>query len=189
MRTLIIGRGEIGKSLEKVLKGALYTVFSRDKENIPDVKNVEIMHICFPYSDTFIETVKDYQEEYQPKYTVIHSTVPVGTSRKCNAIHSPVVGIHPHLADSIKTFTKYLSGEGASEVADYFRRAGIKVYLFNNQEETELMKRLEDIVLLSKEIEKKLGGEQKELKTSEVRVITLSKSVEEIEQNILKKKR
>lgn len=54
--------------------------------------------------------------------------------------------------------------------------------------ETELMKRLQDVVSLSKEIEKKLGSEQKELKTSEVRVVTLNKSVEEIEENILKKK-
>lgn len=54
--------------------------------------------------------------------------------------------------------------------------------------ETELMKRLQDIISLSKEIEKKLGSEQKELKTSEIRIVSLHKSVEEIEENILRKK-
>jgi benzoyl-CoA reductase/2-hydroxyglutaryl-CoA dehydratase subunit BcrC/BadD/HgdB len=100
------------------------------------------MHICFPYSDEFINEVKKYQEEYKPKYTIIHSTCPVGTSRKCNAIHSPVTGVHPYLQESLKTFTKFLGGEQASEVADYFRRCGIKVHIEDNQETTELLKLL-----------------------------------------------
>jgi hypothetical protein len=79
---------------------------------------------------------------FTPKYTVIHSTVPVGTSRKCNAIHSPCLGVHPYLEKSFKTFTKYLAGENAGEVADYFRRADIKVYITDKPETTELMKML-----------------------------------------------
>jgi len=138
MDTLIVGRGEIGKSLYSVLKDS-YNV------NIVDISDTSemlpgIMHICFPYSERFVEQVKAYQKYYEPTYTIIHSTVPVGVSKKCNAIHSPCVGIHPHLAKSLKTFTKFLGGEKASEVAQYFRRAGINIYLFDKSETTELMK-------------------------------------------------
>lgn len=142
MKTSIIGYGEVGKSLEKVLIQYSPTIINEEgivRGNADD-KELEIMHICFPYSDKFEEAVKKYQEEYKSKYTVIHSTVPVGTSRKLNSIHSPVIGIHPLLEQSLKTFTKFLSGKHSSEVADYFRRAGMKVYLFDKQETTELMK-------------------------------------------------
>jgi len=137
MRTLIIGAGEIGKSLALALKE--YDLDIIDK-GIERDKTYEIMHICFPYSDKFVGSVNGYQEKYCPKYTVIHSTVPVGTSKRCNAIHSPCIGIHPHLEESLKTFTKFLGGKQASEVAQYFRRAGIKVSVTNKSETTELMK-------------------------------------------------
>jgi hypothetical protein len=42
----------------------------------------------------------------------------------------------------MKTFIKFLGGKDASLVADYFRRAGMKVYLVDNSESTELMKAL-----------------------------------------------
>ena len=138
MKTLIIGYGEIGKSLYSIFS-KYYEVQVIDKKEKARIKP-EIIHICFPYSKDFIKEVKKYQEELNPKFTVIHSTVPVGTSSKCGAIHSPVVGLHPHLEESIETFTKFLGGEKAGEVADYFRKAGIKVYITDKSETTELMK-------------------------------------------------
>lgn len=144
MRGIIIGNGEIGRSLQNVLMGAERpTVLLRYHTEKEPHHEAEILHIAFPYNEEFISEVRRYQEIYKPKYTVIHSTVPPGTSRECNAVHSPVIGIHPNLESGIKTFTKFLSGEQASEVADYFRRAGIKVYLFDKQETTELLKILD----------------------------------------------
>jgi len=138
MKTLIVGSGEIGKSLASVL-GEYYDLDIFDKDGSSGI-DPEIMHICFPYSDKFVDAVKEYQKDYEPKFTVIHSTVPVGTSKKLGAIHSPCIGIHPDLGKSMLTFTKYLGGKDASEVADYFRRAGMKVYLTDKSETTELMK-------------------------------------------------
>lgn len=144
MKGLIIGAGEVGESL-------YYTLFPEKKEDIKimdkdnQIQNqiFDILHICFPYSKDFVIQVQMYQNEYKPQYTVIHSTVPVGTSRLCNAIHSPIIGIHPFLTASILAFTKFLGGEGASDVADYFRKSGIKVYLVDKSETTELMKLLD----------------------------------------------
>ena len=145
MKTIILSGGEIGKSLYGVLSKeyecAIYDI-NLDKcvGNYGEDRNFEIMHVCIPYSDNFIKQVEEYKNKYKPKYVVIHSTVPVGTSRKVGAMHSPVVGIHPNLSKSLITFTKFLGGLQASEVADYFRRASIKVYLTDKQETTEYMK-------------------------------------------------
>lgn len=139
MRSLIIGMGEVGKALYQVLKD--YQPDTYDIDGRGSIANPpEILHICFPYSERFLDEVKAYQEKYQPKYTVIHSSVPVGTSRQCGATHSPIRGIHPDLYAGIKQFVKFIGGEEASEVADYFRRAGLRVMLFDKSETTELMK-------------------------------------------------
>jgi len=138
MKTLIIGKGEVGTALYTILKD-YYPTKIRDIQTIDDYEP-EILHICFPYSDNFIENTKRYIHFYNPIYTVIHSTVPVGTSKECEAIHSPIRGLHPNLVKGIKTFVKFLGGERASEVADYFRRAGLKICLCDKSETTEAMK-------------------------------------------------
>lgn len=133
MNSLIIGNGEIGNSLYQVIGGDITDNFNNNFDKY------DIIHICFPYSDNFESEVKKYQDRHEATYTVIHSTVPVGTSSKLGAIHSPCLGIHPHLAESFKVFTKFLGGN-ASGVADFFRRKGIKIYLTDKSETTELMK-------------------------------------------------
>ena len=137
MKTLIIGFGEVGEALYEILINTKPVILDME-EGVTET--FDIMHICFPYSEYFVKEVKRYQSKYKPKYTVIHSTVPVGTSKQCNAIHSPIVGIHPHLVKSIETFTKFLGGKDADKVADHFREAGIKVYVTDKSETTELMK-------------------------------------------------
>lgn len=142
MKSVIVGLGEIGHSLYRALV-PYYRETTLVGRNGAYDKGNDILHITFPYSDSFSSQVAKYQEFYTPAYTVIHSTVPPGTSRKLGAIHSPIIGIHPHLEESLKTFTKFLGGTAAHMVADYFRKAGIKVYLFDNPETTELMKILD----------------------------------------------
>lgn len=145
MKTFIVGLGEIGGSLRDILR-QYYEVFGYDSGNnksFKPVKDVGILHVCFPYSVDFVKQVRKYQNALKPKYTVIHSTVPVGTSTKLKAIHSPVRGLHPNLKEGILTFVKYLGGPEADKIADYFRRAGMKVYLCDKAETTELGKLLD----------------------------------------------
>lgn len=139
-KTLIVGYGEIGRALYDILHNYYYTkVIDKDSSPIKDYQP-DVLHICFPYSKDFIKQVKAYQKQYKPKYTVIHSTVGVGTCRKLKAISSPCEGLHPFLEESIQTFTKFLGGKDADKVADYFRRANIKVYIVDKSESTEYMK-------------------------------------------------
>ncbi len=145
MKHLVIGNlGEVGSAIQK-----LFDCAGIDKvDEIPGLAEgieLEIMHICIPFKEPelFYETVLKYQYTYKPRFTIIHSTVPVGTSRKLNAIHSPIRGLHPNLYEGIMTFPKFLGGVNAGFVAHEFRRAGLKVILCNSQEATELGKLLD----------------------------------------------
>ncbi len=132
MRHLVIGLGEVGKSLQEILQ-----CDGLDRNDTLDKFDYDIIHICFPYSDKFEEQVRDYQRRYAKKYTVIHSTVPVGTSKKLNALHSPIRGKHPHLTKSIKTFVKYIGGEDAHVVAKEFEKYGITCAPVDDSKATE----------------------------------------------------
>lgn len=147
MKGIIIGDGEVGTSLYNILKEYYPTKIRGEDEPEWTDESCDILHICFPYSDEFKDEVRRYIKKYNPEFTIIHSTVPVGTSREVKAMHSPIRGKHPKLERSIREFVKYIGGEKASYVADYFRRADIRVYLFDKPETTELMKILSTTML------------------------------------------
>lgn len=139
---VVVGSGEIGTGIAKVIEGDVFVYDIKDGElgNEWGEEETRLLNICIPYFEGFEKEVEKYQKFFKPEYTVIHSTVPVGTSRKCKAVHSPVLGMHPNLYESLKTFTKFFGGEDASYVADMFRRFGLKVYVTDKPETTELMK-------------------------------------------------
>lgn len=139
MKTLIIGYGEIGQSMYSTLNAAKYDVQYKDIEPAPMITGIKVMHICFPYSKSFVKAVREYKKIYKPKYTIIHSTVPIGTSNKCKAYYSPVRGIHPHLEKSLKTFVKYLAPKN-DLLAKYFVDAGIQIEQHDSIESLEAMK-------------------------------------------------
>lgn len=152
MKSLIIGAGEVGKGLHKVIGGKIM-----DKELIKG--EFDIIHICFPYSKNFSLEVTKYQLMFKPKFTVIHSTVPVGTSKKLGAIHSPIRGVHPFMAKGIKTFVKYVGGTGAEIIGKIFKDKGLKVRIVKDSDTTEALKLWDTttygaMILLNKEIYK-----------------------------------
>lgn len=144
-KTLIIGLGEIGKSLGRVL-GVAYHITGYDKtEEFMPEGEFDVVNICYPYSKNFVKITKDYIKHYKPKLTIIHSTVPVGTTRKVggSVVHSPVNGRHPNLEHGIKTFSKFIGGtrgEDSYGAEVFLKKAGIKVIHFASSEATELAK-------------------------------------------------
>ena len=122
MRHLVIGMGEIGSAIQSIF-GADYT--DPVKGDSFSNGDYDMMHICIPYSKNFEKIVKEYQEEYKPVYTVVHSTVPIGTCNRLDVTHSPCRGKHPSLKESILTFVKYVGGTHADIVAEEFKRHGI----------------------------------------------------------------
>tara|TARA_R100001530_G_scaffold13251_3_gene12268 strand:+ start:4592 stop:5335 length:744 start_codon:yes stop_codon:yes gene_type:complete len=145
--SLVVGAGEIGKGLYEVLHDAHgESVFIRDvepKSGLP--KHVDYLHITFPYSQRFEEYVNTYISFYNPSIVIIHSTVPIGTTSRIShpkTVHSPVRGKHPNLANSIRTFVKFIGGEKevANKVAEYFINAKIKTIVFDKSQTTEMLK-------------------------------------------------
>lgn len=141
MKNLIVGAGEVGRSLFEVLSQK-HETFLKDKEDLV-LDGIEILNICFPYSEYFDDELRKYQEYYKPKITVIHSTVPVGTSRKLGALHSPIHGKHPDLSKGIKTFKKFVGGTDKIQVrtvVKFLKEAGIKAKTVSSPEVSELSK-------------------------------------------------
>ena len=139
-RHLVIGLGEIGKALVNVL--SRYYVKGVDVKDTLD-ERFDVIHICFPYSDKFIEFAEQYRQKYLADrgLIIIHSTLPIGTTEKIpDAVHSPVRGIHPYLEEGIKTFLKVFGGVRSDEAAQYFRELGITVSTTLNPQNTEAFK-------------------------------------------------
>ena len=129
MKHLIIGQGEIGSALHSILKCDI-----RDVKNPIQQAKYDCIHICYPYSDVFCQSVREYKTLYKPKYVVVHSTVPVGTCRELKVIHSPVIGVHPHLERSILTFKKAISSR---PMAEELKKFGIKTVYVKKSEDCE----------------------------------------------------
>ncbi len=161
-KTLIIGVGEIGKSLGRVLS-ASYQVSYKDINNHTNGE-FPVINICYPYSKDFVDITKKYIQQHKPKLTLIHSTIKVGTTRKIgfNVVHTPVTGKHPFLDQGILTFTKLIgaqSPDNARAAQLFLKKAKIKTCIFSSPETTELTKilcttRLGWEVVFAKEVAK-----------------------------------
>ncbi len=147
----ILGYGEIGQAIAKFYKNPKIKDLKRDE----GLEGIEILHICIPWSDKFVEIVKKQIKETNPRLTIIHSTVAPGTTRKIinglpracrGVVHSPVRGIHPKLYEGIKTFVKYIGADDkkAGQMAKkHFKSLGIKTKTFYPTTTTELGKILD----------------------------------------------
>jgi len=66
MKHLIIGNGEIGKSLQDIFQCDI-----RDKEDTVSGA-YDILHIAYPYFNGFEESVNEYKNKYNANYVVVH---------------------------------------------------------------------------------------------------------------------
>jgi UDP-N-acetyl-D-mannosaminuronate dehydrogenase len=164
---LVVGLGEVGETLFTLLResGEFETYgFDVDerktqalvgKVNLP--KNVDVMHVCYPCRDQefFVETTLEYIRMFQPKLTIIESTVNPGTTQKISElsrlplVHSPLRGMHKTLEkmkEDVLFWTKYVggtTGKSAEAAKDHFEKLGLKVKVLRSPAETELAKLFE----------------------------------------------
>lgn len=153
MKHLVIGLGQVGTGVQKVLECDGHD----PHQGVEALGKYDVIHICYSYSDTFITDTLSYQEKFCADYIVIHSTVPVGISSLCGAVHSPIRGVHPYLEHSIRVFYKYFGGKNADKMAEEFRKKGIKCVCTEKSETTELGKLVDTTtyglnILIEKEI-------------------------------------
>ena len=129
----ILGYGEVGQAIAKFYPKSRLRI--KDLKRNDDLKGVEVLHICLPWSKDFIKISKKIINETNPKLTIIHSTIAVGTTKKIGGmiVHSPIRGIHPELYKGVKTFAKYIGADNkkAGEAAKkHLESLGIKTKIF-----------------------------------------------------------
>ena len=158
---LIVGYGEVGRGLAEVLKqkGKVWILDPNKglKHNNNWPKKFYAIHICIPFSNSFSQAVRGIKKKYGYEILIIHSTVPVGTSDKLGAVHSPIRGDHPNLAKGIKTFVKYVGGKNSQAAAKLFKRYGIRTKILRNTKDAEALKLWDTtqygwMIILNKEI-------------------------------------
>lgn len=123
---LVIGNlGQIGHAIQNILYADGYDISLGNEWPVGPYK---YLHVCIPYSETFVEDVKTYIAYYNPEYTVIHSTVPVSTCSLFSSeiVYSPCRGIHPELEKGIRTFVKYFAGNMAPIAAIQFSEQAVE---------------------------------------------------------------
>ena len=156
---IIVGYGQIGKSIHGLFNRAdpdqrFCTVYRQGRDWVDRIVNIEefdIMHIAFTYTKEFIQSAIDYIKEYKPKLVIIHSTVPPGTTRKIwevtkvNMAMSPVMGVHPYLAESMLTFRKIVGAVDKISLKEaylHLEELGMNIAPYDSTEEAELAKML-----------------------------------------------
>jgi len=120
---LVVGLGEIGAPIYEILKERGIDVDGFDLKSPTKLKQdkYDFVHICIPFTDAskFADIVRMYSQLGQ---IVIHSTVAPGTSRKLNAIYSPVRGVHARMFEDLHYYTKYYSGPKNPEFEKRFEK-------------------------------------------------------------------
>jgi len=150
---LVIGYGDVGKAIVDIEREAGNVCEINDKaraSNPLNDKRFDVVHICYPYNETFIFNTIKHISYYKSELYIIHSTVRVGTTENlafttsCNIAHSPVRGLHGEIFSGLKTFIKYIGGRryAAKGAAEHLESLGIKTEILGNAMTTELLKLL-----------------------------------------------
>jgi hypothetical protein len=140
------GMGSVGRALVTVLAKD-NDVFIQDKK-LSETHNITrcILHVSIPYSDVFVREVIDSIMYFQPIVTILHSTIPVGTTRSIrekDIFHAPVRGQHSDLEGGLRKFKMPVAGFGDhGAVLSHLTNSGIPCELWTSPEETELAKLL-----------------------------------------------
>lgn len=143
---LVVGNGEIGKAILKLYNNNYNVDVIDINSSFVKIDNVDVMNICIPYGKDFVNIVKNYITKFNPELTIIHSTVLPGSTKKIktsNIVYSPVVGMHPNLYKSLKTFTKFIGANDSGSlkrVKRHFKKLKIKYKTFKNTKTVETSK-------------------------------------------------
>jgi UDP-N-acetyl-D-mannosaminuronate dehydrogenase len=149
-KVVVVGLGEVGKPLFELASRHYSTMGVDIQPPVGKIDPVEVLHVCYPFQikDFVGETVR-YIKLFQPKVTIVNSTVAIGTTRRIAeraasaVVNSPVRGKHAHMFDELCQYAKFVGGidhESARRGAEHFESMGLKTRLLSSPEATELAK-------------------------------------------------
>lgn len=160
-KVLVVGLGEVGIAIYRIVGEAGYMVYGYDSDparaiNQPEEigASIDVMHVCYPYSSSFVDTTVKYIETFRPSLTIVESTVLPGTTEEIyhrtgvDIVHSPIRGRHPNLEKHIRFWIKWVGPttlEAGRRAKEYYESFGLKVKVARSARETELAKLFETV--------------------------------------------
>ena len=120
-KDLVIGLGEIGLPIFKLFsKNTIIEGIDKNPKlnrTSPSLEKykVSIMHICIPFTKSFLTEVKKLVKKFSPRLIVIHSTISPHTTEKLqNTLEIPVIysatrGVHKRMLCDLKRYVKFYS--------------------------------------------------------------------------------
>lgn len=148
---IVIGyKGEIGSAIMQYVQGTVGIDIECSEGKL--VKGDTFLHICIPYSKKFIEQVIGYIHQYDPLVVLVHTTCPVGTTRKIHEqittgiVHVPVHGSHPNILEDIRLYHFFVGamddyiGQLVCDYLDRYAVVDVRAYLCSSPESTEFHK-------------------------------------------------
>jgi UDP-N-acetyl-D-mannosaminuronate dehydrogenase len=149
-KVMVIGLGEIGKPLLEVISRHNNTVGVDIAPPAEPPADIDIMHVCYPFGiNDFVGETARYIQRFNPRLTVINSTVAVGTTRAvaertgATVVNSPVRGKHTRMAADLLHYDKFVGGVdpvSGERAARHFESVGMKTKILSSPEATELAK-------------------------------------------------
>jgi UDP-N-acetyl-D-mannosaminuronate dehydrogenase len=150
---VVVGMGEVGQPLFHILRKTFVCV-AVDIEPVEIKEPCDVLHICYPFQMLdFVGTTVGYVDKYNPRLTVIHSTVAPGTTRKVYdampgraLVYSPVRGKHARMESDMLRYKKFVAGfdsTSVEEAQNHLRAGGFQTDTFRTPDVAELSKLLE----------------------------------------------
>jgi len=151
LKVLVVGLGEIGSALLEIVDEFHDAEGYDIKKPSALPRKVDVLHICFPYSENFVDYAADYMKKTNPDLALIESTVLPGTTQKVHKkllaidlCHSPV---RARIADGIKwgfyNYTKFIgpiNEESGVKAQKYYKSLGFETKVCTSPLETEFAK-------------------------------------------------
>ena len=147
---VVVGLGEVGKPLYELISKHHKTVGIDISPPPADIKNVDVLHICFPFQiKDFVGETARYAELFTPKLVIINSTVAVGTTRavaertQTPVAYSPVRGKHARMLQDLQRYAKFIGAPNrmsAEKAAGHFASLGLNSKILSTPEAAEIAK-------------------------------------------------
>jgi len=154
---VVAGLGEVGSPLFHILSRT-YECAGIDIEPVVIDAPVLALHICYPFQiPGFTAVTAEYIRRLRPGLTIVHSTVPPGTTREigriagdCAIAFSPVRGKHIRMEQEMLRYRKFVAAPQTSAMqaaTDHLGQAGFCTATLPTPELAELAKLLETTYL------------------------------------------
>jgi UDP-N-acetyl-D-mannosaminuronate dehydrogenase len=150
---VVAGLGEVGRPLLHILSQN-FDCAGIDIEPVTIESPCLVLHICYPFEiDRFVDVTAEYVRRLHPALTILHSSVPPGTTKKvqeeignARLAYSPVRGNHPRMESDLMRYRKFVAAtcqESLQAAMQHLSRAGFHTTAFPTVELAELAKLLE----------------------------------------------